>query len=400
MDYSHMIDKQTIISVLQSMEERDYVKSAHTLITGLKREYLESNVKTNLEPIVRFSEIAAQKQEHLMMISFDEHGEVMNERVVTIGTVNTVPAHPREVLQPALLEGASSIIIAHNHPDTTTAQHSMEDRIMYQQISDIGKLVGIEVKDSYVLSLTKYGIQIHSAATDQVRDYSLSEIQHQYKELERPNVVVQLDMLQQETESQLEFSSRMLGTSVTEQIAKHMHDGDWAKAAEVVMSEVENAIGMKVTNTHVAIEAMAPHLSSGENDQLLVMNLNNDSQVLSVTSIPTNISQEELASIAIKNAIHDGAVRVNAMFDTGQASEVGMSKASEVHQALEASLGYAGIVLDDMITIDRGPQEISINSMSNLPGEAMTVDYPGFQGTFDVVLTPAREIQNDISIER
>jgi DNA repair protein RadC len=57
-----------------------------------------------------------RKQEHLLCVSVNGANEVINIRVVSIGLVGRSPSHPREVFADALMDRASAVIIAYNHP--------------------------------------------------------------------------------------------------------------------------------------------------------------------------------------------------------------------------------------------------------------------------------------------
>jgi DNA repair protein RadC len=70
---------------------------------------------------------------------------------ITQGTLDCSLAHPREVLRPAILANASSLILAHNHPSGDLTP-SREDWQVYRQIREAGKTVGIECIDSIIVN--------------------------------------------------------------------------------------------------------------------------------------------------------------------------------------------------------------------------------------------------------
>jgi DNA repair protein RadC len=59
---------------------------------------------------------ADRKPEHLLCVSVNGANEVINIRVVSIGLVDRSPAHAPKVFADALMDRASAVIIAHNHP--------------------------------------------------------------------------------------------------------------------------------------------------------------------------------------------------------------------------------------------------------------------------------------------
>jgi len=58
--------------------------------------------------------------------------------------------HPREVFQRAILSGAASIIIAHNHP-SGNLQISEQDREVTRRIRKAGDLLGIRLDDHIIV---------------------------------------------------------------------------------------------------------------------------------------------------------------------------------------------------------------------------------------------------------
>src|SRR4030095_7341443 len=72
-------------------------------------------------------------KEHFWAIFLDAKNHYLMHTLVSIGTQSASLVHPREVLGPALREGAASLILVHNHPsgDPTT---SPEDLKLTQQL--------------------------------------------------------------------------------------------------------------------------------------------------------------------------------------------------------------------------------------------------------------------------
>ena len=70
--------------------------------------------------------------------------------LVTIGTATASLAHPREVFKGAILAGAVSIIVAHNHP-SGDPEPSSADIQFTRQLREAGRILGIEVCDHIIL---------------------------------------------------------------------------------------------------------------------------------------------------------------------------------------------------------------------------------------------------------
>jgi len=94
-------------------------------------------------------------QEHFWMIALDGGRKIIGLFVVSIGTLTESLVHPREVFQRALLAGAASIIIAHNHPSGAT-DVSESDRDVSRRIRQAGELLGIRLDDHIIVADGEY----------------------------------------------------------------------------------------------------------------------------------------------------------------------------------------------------------------------------------------------------
>jgi DNA repair protein RadC len=101
------------------------------------------------------NEYCLKQQEHFLSITLDGANNVLNTRVVFIGTLNRSIVHPREVFAPAFTDRAAAIIIAHNHPSGNT-EPSFEDIAMTQKLVEAGNILGIEILDHIILTKKSY----------------------------------------------------------------------------------------------------------------------------------------------------------------------------------------------------------------------------------------------------
>jgi len=90
-------------------------------------------------------------QEHFWLLALDGARRVAGAFTVTIGTLVSSLVHPREVFQRAILSGAASIIIAHNHP-SGQLDISEQDREVTRRIRKAGDLLGIRLDDHVVVA--------------------------------------------------------------------------------------------------------------------------------------------------------------------------------------------------------------------------------------------------------
>jgi len=114
------------------------------------------------KPLNRISDILAclehfrdKKQEYFICLSVDSGQRLIARRVVTVGLLDTALVHPREVFAGPLEDRAASVIIAHNHPSGEAAP-SREDIKTTQQLVAAGILLGIPLRDHFIVTHTEH----------------------------------------------------------------------------------------------------------------------------------------------------------------------------------------------------------------------------------------------------
>lgn len=94
-------------------------------------------------------------REHFKVILLDSKNSVISIETVSIGTVNASIVHPREVLKPALMKSATSLILVHNHPTGHTSP-SREDILLTRRFEKCGRILGIEIVDHIIIGDGSY----------------------------------------------------------------------------------------------------------------------------------------------------------------------------------------------------------------------------------------------------
>jgi DNA repair protein RadC len=104
-------------------------------------------LRTQQDILARLDDIRTKQQEYLICLSLDGGQRLIAQRTITIGTLDTVLAHPREVYADAIADRAASVIIAHNHPSGEAAP-SQKDVALTHELSAAGELLGITLRDT------------------------------------------------------------------------------------------------------------------------------------------------------------------------------------------------------------------------------------------------------------
>lgn len=101
------------------------------------------------------AQIGHKEQEHLMAIYLNYQNQIVDERVISIGTNNRSIASPSDILRYAVRCNASSIIVAHNHPSGSVAP-SGNDRDFTRDLMECCKLFEIVLLDHVVVGRDTY----------------------------------------------------------------------------------------------------------------------------------------------------------------------------------------------------------------------------------------------------
>jgi DNA repair protein RadC len=107
----------------------------------------------NILPHLKF--IRNKKQEYFVCLSLDSGYRLIKRRVVTVGLLDRVMAHPREVFAGPLQDRAAYVIVAHNHP-SGDPEPSGHDIALTQQLAAAGQILGVSLRNHIIVALDDY----------------------------------------------------------------------------------------------------------------------------------------------------------------------------------------------------------------------------------------------------
>lgn len=96
-----------------------------------------------------------KQQEYFYCLYLNNRNEVIERKLLFMGTINRSLVHPREVFKNAYLCSASSIICVHNHP-SGDIRPSREDIRLTEALVKIGDLNAIPVIDHIIVGEEDY----------------------------------------------------------------------------------------------------------------------------------------------------------------------------------------------------------------------------------------------------
>src|SRR5262245_31653311 len=75
---------------------------------------------------------------------------IKGHHLISIGTLDTILVHPREVFRAAVISGASAVVLMHNHPSGDPAPSEADIR-MTRDLIRAGRLLKIDVLDHVIM---------------------------------------------------------------------------------------------------------------------------------------------------------------------------------------------------------------------------------------------------------
>ena len=117
-----------------------------------KKPHLNSSAKAGEFAMTLFQDL---RYECFYMICLDNQNYVKYTAKTFEGTINEAPVYPRLVVETALKHGASSVILAHNHPGGSL-KPSQGDIHVTKKIKDALGMIDVKVVDHIVVGNNKF----------------------------------------------------------------------------------------------------------------------------------------------------------------------------------------------------------------------------------------------------
>ncbi len=112
---------------------------------------------TTPEAIVRLVKprLLERKKECFFTLLLDSRHRHIRTEQVSIGSLDTTLAHPREVFDAAVHDHAPAVVVVHNHPsgDPTPSE---DDIRLTKRLNEAGKVLGINLLDHIIIAGEKF----------------------------------------------------------------------------------------------------------------------------------------------------------------------------------------------------------------------------------------------------
>ena len=133
------------LSVLGELAVRYGVETQPERAADLPTISSPEDVKRLVQP-----EMANLAQEQLRVLLLNTRNDVVGQRVIYQGDIQSITIRAAEVFRSAILEVVPCIIVCHNHP-SGSAEPSPEDVSLTKKLMEAGELLGIKLLDHVVI---------------------------------------------------------------------------------------------------------------------------------------------------------------------------------------------------------------------------------------------------------
>jgi len=153
---------------IKGLGQTKALKLKAALEIGLRyanKDSSQISIHSSKDAYVLLHEYTDKKQEHLLLITLNGRNNLISKKIITIGTIDASLFHPREIFAESIIDRAAKIIVAHNHPSGNLSP-SQNDLFMTNRIKKSGKLLGIQLVDSLIISKNGYRSIINKVDMD------------------------------------------------------------------------------------------------------------------------------------------------------------------------------------------------------------------------------------------
>ncbi|MDD3480444.1 MAG: DNA repair protein RadC [Paludibacteraceae bacterium] len=101
------------------------------------------------------AKLGFQPNEEFWIISLDSKNAIMKENLISKGLSDKTPVYPKQVIEKAMKNGASSILLLHNHPNGNP-QASEQDITITKAIEIPARVLNISIYDHIIVAEDKH----------------------------------------------------------------------------------------------------------------------------------------------------------------------------------------------------------------------------------------------------
>jgi len=134
------------------------IKLLHELpIEVLKEKIIEQPVHSSSKEIFDYLNYSMRdlKREVFKVIYLNNQNQIINVTDLFEGTLDSIPIHPREIVESAIKHSATHLIFVHNHPAGDPSP-SKSDKRLTRDLAFMGMILEIKVLDHIIIGENRY----------------------------------------------------------------------------------------------------------------------------------------------------------------------------------------------------------------------------------------------------
>ena len=105
--------------------------------------------------MITYHSLRDSKKEKFKVIFLDTKNQILEEKTVVEGTVDSSAVYPREIIKEAIRYDASSLIFVHNHPSGDPGP-SESDKEITRELVFAASIMQIKVLDHIIIGDNRY----------------------------------------------------------------------------------------------------------------------------------------------------------------------------------------------------------------------------------------------------
>lgn len=147
-----------VLETLSCNKDRESISLVETRLYRKKLKSYTPQYATNVDKAVLLGRAlfkAYYDREYLYAIAFSSKMEPLAATLLSIGGLSTAIVDPGRLFSFAILSGANSIMLFHNHVSGDPSP-SKEDENVTRRIRDCGQLMGIQLTDHIIIGKSTY----------------------------------------------------------------------------------------------------------------------------------------------------------------------------------------------------------------------------------------------------
>lgn len=107
------------------------------------------------ETVISKNPVITGECECFVVLILNTRRRARGHHIVSVGTMDTILVHPREVFRVAIIAGAAAVILMHNHPSGDSTPSEADIKVTRDLIRG-GQLLKIEVLDHVIVGRGQY----------------------------------------------------------------------------------------------------------------------------------------------------------------------------------------------------------------------------------------------------